>query len=315
MFPKHPNCAIEAFSAFLVQFLGGPPEDSQRRWFLSLRESHARFEIGVRERDAWLGLMNSTLDEFTADERVRRTLRGFFHQSATYLVGPDAGDAGGLTESWNGQVAADGAVAAIRRHDARRAIELAAQCSRAVLPGLLAQMIRARNRELLDFVSRKISEDPGLTHERYAGRTLLHEAAAAGCDEVVRVLLNFGADPNAADSGGHAPLYSAGNECQTPGGADVVRTLVEAGADVNSTGGVQRCTALHMAARRGNIEIAEALLECGAAIEARDKRGDTPLGRALNCRKRELAEFLIAKGAEPDSSDFLNNRFKHSRLT
>jgi len=31
---------------------GGPSEDSQRRWWLSLRESHLRFKIGDRERKA-----------------------------------------------------------------------------------------------------------------------------------------------------------------------------------------------------------------------------------------------------------------------
>ena len=53
LFPgKTHKCAIEAFSAFLAQFLGGPPEDAQRRWWLSLRESHLRFKIGQKERDA-----------------------------------------------------------------------------------------------------------------------------------------------------------------------------------------------------------------------------------------------------------------------
>ena len=45
---KTHRCAIEAFAAFLAQFLGGPPEDAQFRWFLSLRESHARFKIGAQ---------------------------------------------------------------------------------------------------------------------------------------------------------------------------------------------------------------------------------------------------------------------------
>ena len=33
LFPgKTLRCAIEEFAAFLAQFLGGPPEDAQRRW-------------------------------------------------------------------------------------------------------------------------------------------------------------------------------------------------------------------------------------------------------------------------------------------
>ena len=45
LFPgKTVKCAIEAFAAFLAQFLGGPSEDAQRRWWLSLRESHLRWD-------------------------------------------------------------------------------------------------------------------------------------------------------------------------------------------------------------------------------------------------------------------------------
>jgi len=297
LFPAHLRCAIEAFSAFLVQFLGGPPEHSQDRWWLSLRESHARFPIGPRERKAWLAQMNSTLAEFPAEETVRQELRSYFDAASGYLIGVETPAGEALTHNWNAQLALDEAVAAIGRNDARRAIELVPQCSRAVLPGLLARMIASRSPVLVDFAKREILGNPALVRERYAGRTLLHFAAGAGCDAAVRTLLDSGADPNATDGGGHAPLYSVANECGAPGGAKVVRTLVQAGAIIDAAGGVQKCTALHMAARRGSVEIAAALLECGANIDATDKRGDTPLRRAMNCRKPELAKFLIANGA------------------
>jgi ankyrin repeat protein len=47
-----------------------------------------------------------------------------------------------------------------------------------------------------------------------------------------------------------------------------------------------------MAARRGNAAVAQALLECGADKSLRDRRGDTPFERAINCRKAHLAELL-----------------------
>jgi len=72
----------------------------------------------------------------------------------------------------------------------------------------------------------------------------------------------------------------------------VVRTLVQAGADVNACGGVTRTTALHMAARRGHVEIARALLDCGAVIGARDIKGATPLQRAVNCRRNAVVQLL-----------------------
>ena len=72
LFPgKSFTCAIEAFAAFLAQFLGGPSEDSQRRWWLSLRESHLRFQIGDRERTAWLGNMAGACPSHVKKSRAR----------------------------------------------------------------------------------------------------------------------------------------------------------------------------------------------------------------------------------------------------
>src|SRR5579863_9174730 len=62
LFPgKSMRCAVEAFTAFLAQFLGGPAEDAEARWWLSLRESHLRFQIGSRERQAWMRNMVEAL--------------------------------------------------------------------------------------------------------------------------------------------------------------------------------------------------------------------------------------------------------------
>jgi len=62
-------------------------------------------------------------------------------------------------------------------------------------------------------------------------------------------------------------------------------------------GGVTGATALHMAARRGFVGIASALLDCGAAIDARDRKGDPALRQAVNFRKGEVAQLLLGRGA------------------
>src|SRR5579863_7315354 len=86
LFPgKTLKCAIEEFAALLVQFLGGPSEDSQRRWWLSLHESHRRFPLRAEHRDAWLKLMAATLDEVGIAEPERGALRDFFERSSAYL--------------------------------------------------------------------------------------------------------------------------------------------------------------------------------------------------------------------------------------
>ena len=75
LFPgKSMRCAVEAFTAFLAQFLGGPSDDAQRRWWLSLRESHLRFKIGPRERQAWMTNMIEALKDVPIDQPVRLAL-------------------------------------------------------------------------------------------------------------------------------------------------------------------------------------------------------------------------------------------------
>ncbi len=290
------HCAIDAFAAFLVQFLGGPSEDSQRRQYLSLRDSHRRFAIHARHRDAWLLLMSKALRDVGIEEPTRGSLQSLFEQASAHLIDrqpetPRMGDE--LTARWHGQQTLEEAVAAVRAGNAARAIELTASFDTPVLTGLLALMIESGNGELLQYVHARLAEEPQLSAQLYNGRMLLHAAAAAGSLSTVELLLRLGADPNAFDGGKHGPLYSVSNQCGGANAAGIVRTLVRAGARVDARDGVTRSTALHMAARRGNVAVAEALLGCGADIDARDYRGATPLRRAINCRKPRAADFLL----------------------
>ena len=322
LFPgKSFRCAVEAFAAFLAQFLGGPAEDAQQRWWLSLRESHLRFKIGPREREAWMSNMVEALEDVPLEKPVRLALRELFRRSSAYVVnsGPAPGETAApaeptddsihreIAQRWSEQRALDDLIAAVRDGDARRAVELAQTATLeirfardpAVFANVLALMMEGGNDAFLEYIERTLLADPVLAHlhNRY-GRTLLHEASAHGSLRIAELLLRLGADPNVRSTGGHTALYCVANECRVTGGGDIVRALVRAGAHVDARSDSKRCTPLHMAARRGNIAVSEALLECGADINARDRAGDTPLRRAKNCRKAGVALLLISRGAE-----------------
>jgi truncated hemoglobin YjbI len=320
LFPSTFTCAIEEFSAFLVQFLGGEAEATQRRWWVSLRESHNRFAIGQQERDAWLRAMTATLNDETliCDARVRGELLAFFRHSSAHVVNRErVADSteplrGELAPLWKEQLALDEAVALMRKPDDReRCIELLQspilrerfERSPAVHASVVSMAARSGSVLLREYAASELDAKPALAHERYKGRrTLLHDAAGAGDVELVERLLEMGAGEIGCDDRARSPLYCVGNECSAPGAARIVRALLRRSpASVNAMHGVKRCTALHMAARRGNVDVIGALLDGGADIEARDSMGDTALRRAVNCNKVEAARLLLAQGADPHS--------------
>ena len=312
IFPGGFHCAIPAFASFLAQFLGGPCEYTPQRWWLSLYESHLRFRIGLKGTRR-VGRKHAVRFGRRGCPRagggdLARVLRGI-----GYTPGQSGGNGrdGELrprarlrrngTPNWPSTRLwrqCGGAMEAVRwRSPKVRFCSARFERDPAAWVSLLA--ILCAGGMLQDYLREKLVGDPALARATYArGRTLLHAAAAAANLPIVELLLQLGAVPDMVDAAGHAALYCVGNECSVPGGGDVVRALVRAGANVDAQDGVKRCTALHMAARRGNVEVAGALLDSGAAIEARDSLGDTPLRRAVNCGKVEVAALLVACGAD-----------------
>ena len=296
LYPKSLHCAVDAIAMFLAQQFGGPCEYSENRATLSLYESHLRFAIDQAARDAWLRDMTAAMDDVGIAEPERAEMARFFEQASTYLINrPKANRAPGV-------LVMDDAIAALRRGDLERVSELAEhpeyQRDRAAWVGLLAMMAAGGVPRFLEFALARISADPGLADDRH-GASLLRMASGVGCLEMVELLLRMGVDPNSVDRYGHPPLYFVGNACRRESGPAVVRALVEAGAKVNQQDRIKRCTPLHMAARRGNVAVAKAMLECGADPGIRDIAGVTPLQRAINCRKPEVAALLSASLERP----------------
>jgi ankyrin repeat protein len=79
--------------------------------------------------------------------------------------------------------------------------------------------------------------------------------------------------------------------------------IVELSQEVNARGFDNNETSLHTTSRRGDVELAQVLLEHGAEIQARDRRGRTPILLASQSRHVELAQVLLEHGAETEARD------------
>jgi len=87
------------------------------------------------------------------------------------------------------------------------------------------------------------------------------------------------------------------------GDIEAVKQHLAAGADVNA-GGVFGKTPLHLAALKDNKEIAELLIANGADVNAKQAvEGETPLHLAAWDGHKEIAELLIVNGANVNVRD------------
>ena len=137
----------------------------------------------------------------------------------------------------------------------------------------------------------------GADVDRASGRreTPLQVAVRKRHDAAARALLAAGADANLKVAG--SPHESAFNMVALQDHADMLRTMIEHGADVNATR-LLNVTAIHMAAYCGRTAVVEVLLRAGADTEVRmDGTGNTPLLDAATRNNASPVLLLLKYGA------------------
>ncbi|KAL2864012.1 ankyrin repeat-containing domain protein [Aspergillus lucknowensis] len=173
--------------------------------------------------------------------------------------------------------------------------------------------------------------DAGLDVNRPDGvhRSPLLTAAEHNQLDAMRILLQLGADPNFFDRNGRSAVFEtmawdhvealklllrAGADVSSPIpngkfyihyavtrglSVDFVQALLDHGADPQAIDPYYH-TVLHNAAYNRQYKIVPLLLKAGAAIEARDSRGDTPLLIAAG-RNLEVTRELLRGGADANA--------------
>ena len=141
------------------------------------------------------------------------------------------------------------------------------------------------------------------------GNSPLMYAAALGTTDVLRLLLDAGADPNAANELGARPLmWCAGDAAK-------VKLLLAKGAKVNVRSKLGRTPLLIAAAYDGAVESARLMIEKGADVNARDESGVTVLNQAANVNNLEVARMLLAKGAKVNIAEYAGFTPLHGAAT
>ncbi|XP_062379878.1 ankyrin repeat and KH domain-containing protein 1-like isoform X2 [Sardina pilchardus] len=130
--------------------------------------------------------------------------------------------------------------------------------------------------------------------------TALTLACFQGRAEVVSLLLDRRANVEHRAKTGLTPLM----EAASGGYAEVGRVLLDKGADVNAPPvPSSRDTALTIAADKGHYKFCELLINRGAHIDVRNKKGNTPLWLAANGGHFDVVQLLVQAGADVDAAD------------
>ncbi|XP_015877441.4 protein VAPYRIN-like [Ziziphus jujuba] len=158
------------------------------------------------------------------------------------------------------------------------------------------------------------------------GRTALHRAAVNGDRRMVEMLIEMGADPTIANDRGCTPLDIARDKghkkvseilergdlvitAARKGDLENLQWLLQKGATIKHRD-EYGFTALHAAAIEGHKDVVQKLIESGSDFESQDREGHTPLHLAVVAGSLETVEVLVNEGADIN----VNTKFRATPL-
>eukprot|EP00434_Breviolum_minutum_P013518 symbB.v1.2.011914.t5/scaffold794.1/size161992/7 len=260
-------------------------------------------QFAADKTDRLLGLSAAHLAAEQGHVAVLKALRGKTNLSAMSTLGTPLQLAASrghemAVEYLMGEAPASAAAAlaaAAQRGHAKVVSALSRVAGNQASAGLKAAAISGHAEVVEDLLS-----NPGLV-ETPDARVGMMEAATRGHSEVIDVFLAAGADIHASDSSGKTALHNAA----AGGHLNVVRLLVGHGPDSLSSRDKQDAEPLHWAALQGHAAVVEELVAAGADVNA-VALGSVP-GRPLHWAARsqsaDVVQALLRLGAQVGTSE------------
>ncbi|MBR4625451.1 MAG: ankyrin repeat domain-containing protein [Alphaproteobacteria bacterium] len=145
------------------------------------------------------------------------------------------------------------------------------------------------------------------------GATALMKAGLSGDIEIVKMLIDAGADVNARTyTGDTALLYAINAQNANP---DIIKLLVNSGADVNAIGEYSTCFGSICSKKDSKINNEEMLkffISKGAKVNIKHNiLGTTPLMSSVYSGKVETVKFLLDNGADINAKNDLAQTVIH----
>jgi hypothetical protein len=167
-----------------------------------------------------------------------------------------------------------------------------------IIPRMYQAVIAGDTAAVRDFLTHHVDyiKEEGML------QSFLQDAARRDNLEMVKLLVEFGADIHAPDGMGDPPAPEGVIYDAASGGAvNLVRWLLEQGAKINfqfpDYPGKSRCMPLTSAAGQGYLEVVKLLVEEGGADINALWASYTPLSHAIMYGKTEVEAYLRSKGA------------------
>ena len=132
-----------------------------------------------------------------------------------------------------------------------------------------------------------------------AADTRLADAAMQGDRNSVRTLIAQKADVNVAQGDGSTALHWAAYKNDV----EMAKMLLAAGASNKATTRIGSLTPLMLAAKNGNAAVVKTLVEAGADVNAADDHGTTVLMLAASAGSAEAVRTLIEHGADVNARE------------